>query len=189
MKEQHAVRRLVIIALMVALSYILMFIGIPIIPIAPWLLIDFSFLPIIVLALGMDLKSAILASFLVNLMDYLIKGSLTGLPIDQAANFIATTLFLVVMVYFVKKNKALLGVFVAVAINIFFMTILNYFWITPLYFGILGYELPSNLLVYCVQVYGVFNLVKWGIIGAAYYFGQPWINQFRGRIQRLVKNA
>lgn len=185
--KNNTVRRLVLIALMVALSYILMFIGFPIIPIAPWLNIDFSFLPIVVLALGLDLKSALLAAFMVNFIDFFLKGSMTGLPIDQMTNLIAITIFLVSTVYFAKKGKLFLGLFVSVLINVVLMTILNYFWITPLYFGILGYDLPDNLLLYCVQVYGVFNAVKWGLVAFVYYIGQPWVKQFRTRIEKIVR--
>ncbi|MGL5540031.1 MAG: ECF transporter S component [Erysipelotrichaceae bacterium] len=185
--RNNSVRRLVIIALMIALSYILMFIGFPVVPIAPYLKVDFSFLPIVILALGLNLRSAILASFIVNMLDFFMKGSLTGLPIDQMANFLAITVFLLSMVYFERKGKRVLGLFVSVFINIAFMTLINYFWITPLYFSIAGWDMPENLLLYCVQVYGLFNLVKWGLVAAVYHFSTPYLNQFKQKVQQITR--
>ncbi|MGL5978077.1 MAG: ECF transporter S component [Erysipelotrichaceae bacterium] len=180
--KNNSVRRLVIIALMVALSYVLMFWGVPVVPAAPFLKIELSFLPIIVLALGVDVKSALLASFIVNMMDFFFKGSMTGLPIDQMANFLAVTFFLTTMVYFVKKEKVVLGLITAVVVNMLFMTTLNYFVITPWYFSLAGWDMPENLLLYCVQIYGVFNLIKWGLVAVVYKLTTPWIATFRQRV-------
>ncbi len=180
-------KEIVVIGLMVSLSFLLMFLGVPIIAVAPWLKIELSFLPIIILALGLNVKSALIASFLVNLLDYLLKGSLTGLPIDQLANFIATCIFLGVIYYLGKRTNNYIALFIAVAINTLMMCVLNYFIITPWYFSILGYELPSDLLGYVVSVYGTFNIIKWGLVALVYQLFNPYIHIFKQKLQQITR--
>ncbi|MEG2685446.1 MAG: ECF transporter S component, partial [Erysipelotrichaceae bacterium] len=161
-RKTYNVGQLVIIALMITLSYILMYTGISIIPAVPHLKLEFSIIPIVIIALGINIKSAMLASLIVNMLDFFTKGSLTGLPIDQMINLIAICIFLVVIVQFEKNNHTKTGLIISVIVVSIMMIFVNYFFTTPLYFGLLGSELPDNLLYYCVSVYGIFNSIKWG---------------------------
>ncbi len=161
-------KKLILIGVFVALSIILQRISFPIIPIAPYLKLEFSSIPIIVIAIVINLKYAILATFIVNSLDFFINGSLTGLPIDQSVNVIAIILFMMCMHYFLSCNKKLLSVVVPVLTNVVILTLLNYVFITPLYFSILKIPLPNQFLIWTVNVYGVFNLIKWGLISGSY---------------------
>ncbi|MEG0313833.1 MAG: ECF transporter S component [Erysipelotrichaceae bacterium] len=188
MKIKHYnVSQLVIIALMITLSYILMFTGISIIPAVPHLKLEFSIIPIVIIALGINIRSAILAAFIVNMLDFFSKGSLTGLPIDQLINLIAITIFLVVIVKFEKNNKTNIGLIISVLVVSVMMIFINYFFTTPLYFGLLGMELPDNLLYYCVSVYGIFNAIKWGLVAVAYFVCYKYINIFKKKVIQMSK--
>jgi len=167
--EISSIHKIVYTAVFAALAFVVMLVSVPIMPMAPYLKVEFSVLVILILALKVDYKSAITASLIVNLLDYLIKGSATGLPIDQAANFMATVSFVLPILLLKKKLSDALAILVGIGLVTTFMVVLNYLFITPFYFNLAGWPLPENLFWYCVTLYGPFNLIKWGLVGVSYY--------------------
>lgn len=176
-------KKLILIGVFIALSIVLQRISFPIIPIAPYLKLEFSSIPIIVIAVVINLKYAILATFIVNGLDFLINGSLTGLPLDQSINAVAIIIFMICMRYFLSRNKKLLAVLVPVFVNVFVLTLLNYIYITPLYFSILKLQLPEQFLLWTVNVYGLFNFIKWGLVSISYMLiHKSYIKEFFSNI-------
>lgn len=165
---EKRIQKLVFLGLFIALSIVLQRISFPIIPIAPYLKLEFSSIPIITLAILYSYNSATIAAFVVNLIDYMFNPSLTGFPLDQFINFIAILVFVFTIQYFIRKKQYLLAFIVPVCVNVITLTLLNYYFLTPLYFGILKLPLPDNFFVWSLRVYGVFNLVKWGLVGSLY---------------------
>lgn len=154
------------IAVFAALAFVFMFVGFPIIPVAPYLKVEFSVLVLLVLALRVDYKAAIVASLIVNFIDYLVKGSMVGWPLDQLANFTATLIFILPVLLLSPKKANGISIITGVVLVSAVMVILNYLVITPIYFG---YVLPENFFWYCLSIYGPFNLIKWGLVGTAFY--------------------
>jgi riboflavin transporter FmnP len=162
--------RMTNIAIFSALAFVFMFVGFPIIPAAPYLKVEFSVLVILILALRVDYKAAIMSSLIVNILDYIIKNSAVGIPIDQTANFLATLAFVLPILLLKDNFKDLLSIVIGVASVTVLMVLLNYLFITPFYFNLAGWPLPENLFWYCLSLYGPFNLIKWGLVGISYYF-------------------
>ncbi|MFV0255520.1 MAG: ECF transporter S component [Erysipelotrichaceae bacterium] len=181
-----SVKRLVFSAIMVALGAILMFLEFPILPVAPWLAIDFSFIPILIVALAYGKADAFLVTLAISVIHFLLKGDLTGLPIGQLANIIAVMSFLVVFVYFKKKEKTIIGGVAGVLFVTLILVVANYFVITPWYFDILGMDLTEtaaaagydSFLAYAVGVIGLFNLIKWTIISTVTLIINKTIDKF-----------
>ncbi len=166
--EMHQTKKVTYIAVFAALAFVFMFVGFPIIPSAPYLKVEFSVLVLLILALKVDYKAAIIASLIVNLLDFMFKQSLTGLPIDQGANFLATLAFIIPVLLLSKKFNRYLTVIIATLSVTVAMVALNFLFITPFYFNLLGWPLPENLFWYCLSLYGPFNLIKWGLVGISF---------------------
>jgi len=177
-----SVKRLVYLALLTALAVVLMFFEFPLLPSAGHLKLDFSFVCILVAALLYGNKDAILVTLIVNGIFYLLKGDLSGLPIGAFANSIALISYLLVFVFWQKKDKLLLGCVVATIAVTVIMFLANYYFITPLYFGILGIPLQEDFFMYCVLTVGLFNLIRWSIISIANYILNSWLTKFVDQI-------
>jgi|GEM_PF-3100788 len=154
-----------------SLAFILMYFGIPLI--LPFLKIEFSFAVIFLIAMIVDMKTGITILLIVSILDYIVKGSQVGIPIDQLAYFIASLTFLVVSYYTSKKYNKLAGVVLATVVTAIVMTLLNYAFITPFYidlyttegfWGYVGEVEPKNFFMWCVRIYMPFNLIKWGLV-------------------------
>lgn len=174
------IKRIVFMALMVALGYLLMFLQVPLLAIAPWLTIDFSFVVILLISLAYGNVNALIVAILINLLNYISVGSLVGLPVGQISNVLAILSYLVIFVYFQKKQQLIIGsIFACLTVTIIMFT-LNYFWLTPWYFNILKFPIPDNFLWYCVSVIGLFNLLRWGIISVVnFLFNKLFIKLLR----------
>ncbi len=179
----NRVKKLVFLALFIALAVVLFYFEFPILPSASHLQMDFSFVPILLVAMAYGSREAVLVSLVVNGIHFAIDGDLSGLPIGVLANFLATCCFLLVFVYFQKQGKLLVACVSATISVTLFMLAANYFWITPLYFRILGIPLAENFLFYCVMTVGLFNLIRWGIISIVNYI----LNSRLGRLTKQIK--
>ena len=78
--------KMIKISLLSALALILMYLDFPVIPIFPWLKIDFSDVPALLGAFGFGPLSGVLIELIKNILVILIKGSSTGL-VGEVANF------------------------------------------------------------------------------------------------------
>ncbi len=178
------IQKMTIIAIFTALSYILMFIGIPLF--LPFLKLEISVAVIVGVMFIVDYKSAMLIAFIKSAIDYLIKGSAVGYPIDQIAHFIAVSIFLTTLYIFAKifakRDKEEKGVIIGAVCGVFSTTILmlllNFLWILPVYMklfttdGFYKYiekEEPTNFLLWVVSIFGPFNLIQWGVVAIASY--------------------
>lgn len=158
----------VLVGILSALSIILQFISIPIIPAAPFLKLEFSSIPMITLAIFYGRRYGVLSAIIVNIIDALMKPSVVGFPLDQFVNVIAIIIFMFSIHYFIIKKQYILAIIIPVIANVMLLVLLNYNFITPLYFTIAKWPLPENLLLWCIQIYGTFNLIKWGSIAVIY---------------------
>ncbi|MPM89650.1 Riboflavin transporter FmnP [bioreactor metagenome] len=111
--------------------------------------------------------------------------------VGDVASFLATTIFTLPIFYFFKQNKKhanrnkILGVVTGTLAMTIFMSIANYFVITPLYlmfFGLnanqmLGMPLVNYVLIGIVP----FNLIKGFIVSAAFLVLHakllPWLSR------------
>lgn len=147
-----SIYKLVFLAMIGALSFVLMWFGFPIIPAAPYLKFEPSDVPLMLATIAYGPVAGIMALTIKNLMYFLLHGSnIFGIFM----NFCASATFLLVG-YFVNKkmNFAVSGGAGAIAMALV-MIPLNMI-IVPLEFGLPLEKVQALLL----PVYIPFNLIK-----------------------------
>ncbi|QVK21704.1 ECF transporter S component [Mycoplasmatota bacterium] len=183
--EMSDVKKLSLVGIFSALAYIFMFFGIPFI--LPFLKVEISVVIIILVMSFVDYKSGILIALIISVLDFLVKGSAVGYPIDQFAYFIAA-FFFITPIFFIKRktktNKGIaVGLITSTLITTVIMVILNYIWILPVYIKLYGLDsitqyanaVDVNLgsanqeFIWVAVTFGAFNLVKWGIVAVIGY--------------------
>lgn len=166
MKKKNNVKFLVSVAMLSSIAFVLMLLKFPIPPFPSFLKIDFSDLPALIGMLIFGPMAGVLVEFLKNVLDYLISGSDTGIPIGHLANFVSGLFFILPTYYIYNKLKTKKGMTIALIISTVIMSIvmsvLNYFVLLPAYTFLLNWPAMSGTEVRQYIVAGIFpfNIVK-----------------------------
>lgn len=164
-------RRLTVIALLAAISFVLMvFPQFPLIPGATFLKIDFSFVPVLIGALMLDLKSGYAILILRSLLKVLLNNSGVNDYIGLPMNIVAMGVLLTVIMFIVGHRELTVKRFIAGSILGTFglmlaMVILNYVYAVPLYAMFANFDIKATigLGTYLLWMIIPFNLIE-GII-------------------------
>lgn len=173
-KKKITVRKLVTLAILAGLGIPLMYISIGPVPAAPWLKFDLSDIVVYVAAVIYGPLAATLVALIKSIADFFLKGSETGIPINQMIAFVSSLAYMFPFYYtmlFLKKiikNRKLGGQLMVRIVPVIIgtlsltvvLTFLNYVWFTPLYLELLGIDLPQPFFNYVVSIYGPFNFAK-----------------------------
>lgn len=164
-------RRLTVVALLAAISFVLMvFPQFPLIPGATFLKIDFSFVPVLIGALMLDLKSGYAILILRSLLKVLLNNSGVNDYIGLPMNIVAMGVLLTVIMLMVGHRELTVKRFIAGSILgtvglMLAMVILNYVYAVPLYamFANFDIKVTIGLGTYLLWMVIPFNLIE-GII-------------------------
>lgn len=164
-------RRLTVIALLAAISFVLMvFPQFPLIPGATFLKIDFSFVPVLIGALMLDLKSGYAILILRSLLKVLLNNSGVNDYIGLPMNIVAMGVLLTVIMLMVGHRELTVKRFIAGSILgtvglTLEMVILNYVYAVPLYAMFANFDIKATigLGTYLLWMVIPFNLIE-GII-------------------------
>lgn len=164
-------RRLTVIALLAAISFVLMvFPQFPLIPGATFLKIDFSFVPFLIGALMLDLKSGYAILILRSLLKVLLNNSGVNDYIGLPMNIVAMGVLLTVIMLMVGHRELTVKRFIAGSILgivglTLAMVILNYVYAVPLYAMFANFDIKATigLGTYLLWMVIPFNLIE-GII-------------------------
>lgn len=164
-------RRLTVIALLAAISFVLMvFPQFPLIPGATFLKIDFSFVPVLIGALMLDLKSGYAILILRSLLKVLLNNSGVNDYIGLPMNIVAMGVLLMVIMLMVGHRELTVKRFIAGSILgtvglTLAMVILNYVYAVPLYAMFANFDIKATigLGTYLLWMVIPFNLIE-GII-------------------------
>lgn len=164
-------RRLTVIALLAAISFVLMvFPQFPLIPGATFLKIDFSFVPVLIGALMLDLKSGYAILILRSLLKVLLNNSGVNDYIGLPMNIVAMGVLLTVIMLMVGHRELTVKRFIAGSILgtvglTLAMVILNYVYAVPLYAMFANFDINATigLGTYLLWMVIPFNLIE-GII-------------------------
>ena len=164
-------RRLTVIALLAAVSFVLMvFPQFPLIPGATFLKIDFSFVPVLIGALMLDLKSGYAILILRSLLKVLLNNSGVNDYIGLLMNIVAMGVLLTVIMLMVGHRELTVKRFIAGSILgtvglTLAMVILNYVYAVPLYAMFANFDIMATigLGTYLLWMVIPFNLIE-GII-------------------------
>lgn len=176
------VKVMVSIAMLSSIAYLLMLLNFPLPPFQGFLLVDFSDIPGLIAALVFGPVAGILVELFKNLLDFVMKGSPTGIPVGHIANFAAGTLFILPTYYIYNRLKTKKGMTLALIVGTItmavMMSVLNYFFILPAYTTLMG--LP-DFRSYVIPGILPFNIIK-GILMSIIFMllfvrMQTWLNK------------
>jgi riboflavin transporter len=167
--KKFTTRGFILIGMLSAVSYVLMLLNFPIPPFPSFLMVDFSDVPALIAAITLGPVAGILVELMKNVLDYVMTGSDTGIPIGHFANFMAGISF-ILPVYFVynriqSKKGMLTGLIAGTLFMAVLMSVLNYILILPAYKYFMNFELPSTIIVTGILP---FNILK-GILIAVVF--------------------
>lgn len=192
--KSNKIKKMVTLAMFGSLSYLLMLLNFPFPGFPPFLNIDFSDIPALMAALIFGPLAGIIVEFLKNLLDMIMTGTETGVPVGHISNFIAGILFILPTYYVYKKISskkgmtfALLAGTVSMAIV---MSVLNYYVFLPAYTFFMGWDAMTapESMKYVTAAILPFNIIKGILITSVFMLLfvklQTWINK-----QVLYNNA
>ncbi|MCI5941290.1 ECF transporter S component [Lactobacillus sp. AN1001] len=168
-----AVKRWIVAACLAAISYLLMFLSFVIVPIVPFMKLDFSDIPILLAFFILGPLGGIQVAFLRSLLYFLIAGPSLPQLIGVSLSFVATLAFCLPL-YYLLKNKSLIwqnvvGAILGATLSLtVVLAVLNWLVTIPLYMSLLGMKLsiPLGQMI----LFGVvpFNLIKGIVVGTAF---------------------
>lgn len=165
--DRNRLRKLIIISILSAISFVLMLLQFPIPFIPPYLTVDLSDIPAFI---GFILYGGVTGSMII-ILKILIYGLLAASePIGPLANLLAS-FSLLLPVYFIymrqRTTKSLIIGFIAGTISLtVVLSILNYFVLLPLYGMIVDQtDIIENLRIIVTAGIIPFNIIKGIIVG------------------------
>ncbi len=190
--SQKALIRIVVVAMLSAVSFVLFLLEFPVIPSLSHLKLDFSDVPALISGVIFGPLSAVTVELVKNLIELLVKGMGTQMGYGNIMNFIVGCAYVVPFcIVYRKLNKSgkkdkgillgsVIGIVTIVAIGIF----ANYF-IAPFFFkNFLGIQLDSAGLWAAVWGATAVNAIK-GVMLSVISF--PVIRVLIERLKKFVK--
>ncbi len=177
-------RKMVTLGILSALGAILMIIEVPY-PLVPFLMIDLSDVVVLVIFAFYGWKEAATVGLLKAIIHALTKGAVGPMFIGQITAFVASMSYVLGM--YISTNKLnlnrLFSAIVSVMVVTIILTVANYFFITPIWFGGTTYldikdwvtpgafelDIEGGYLLTILIVYVPFNLLKGTIITSVYF--------------------
>ncbi|WP_027107505.1 ECF transporter S component [Lacticigenium naphthae] len=188
--QNSKTKKLVGIAVLASMAFVLAQLSFPILPAASFLKVDFSDVPVI---LGMFLYgpvSGIVIAFIRSLLHYVQTGGELGIPIGDTTAFIASIVYTLPIYYIVKnhysgiKSKIAATVSATLSLTIV-LSFLNWAVIAPAYMAVMGFDVGSmrNYLLLAVVP---FNLLKGPMVAFAFFAVysklKPWIDKNKKKL-------
>ena len=166
--SSYKIKKMVILALISAMAYVITFVcRLPIMPSAPFLDLEFKSAVILIGAYIFGPLSGLVMSLVICLLE-MVTFSSTGI-IGCIMNILATVSIVCPASLIYKKKKSTSGAIIGIAVGAICMTIAMVLWnylVTPLYMGIPREAIEAMLL----PVFVPFNLIKAGLNGGAALF-------------------
>lgn len=195
----NKVQKMVSIAMLAAIGTVLQFVAFPIMPAFSFLKIDFSDIPIL---LGMFLYgplAGVITAFVRSLLHLFLTGLAPQNMVGDFASFLASSIFTLPIFYFFGKKKnirtnRIVGLVSGILALTIFMSIANYFVITPIYLQLYGVTtqqfLGTSLASYVAIGIVPFNLIKGLLVSGVFLVLHakllPWLSKKQHTIQKKI---
>lgn len=190
---QHTtLHRLVGIALLGAIAYILMLLEFPILPVAPWMKIDFSDIPILI---GLFLFG-VGGAFVITIIKLLLHSAMMGFAIydliGSFANFLGTAVlilaFALVLRYYRGNPKWRMPVAIVVATIglVVIESLANLTFVLPFYLQVMGMKLSMSLNTVVLVAVIPFNLIKGLLVGNVFWLVYQRLAKWLGNHNQLM---
>lgn len=175
MSQTRHTRQLVYIAILSALSFLLMYLQFPLIPGADFLKIDFSILPILVGMLLFNFKTAGIILVLRSLLTLLLNNSGPSTLIGIPMNIVALGVFALSLYLLWQKTPTIKNYVIGATVGTLLLTLamvaLNYFYAVPMYAAFANFDIDQyiGLSTYLLSMVIPFNLLQ-GVIFAVIFY-------------------
>ncbi|QLL39837.1 ECF transporter S component [Lactiplantibacillus plantarum] len=190
---QHTtLHRLVGIALLGAIAYILMLLEFPILPVAPWMKIDFSDIPILI---GLFLFG-VGGAFVITIIKLLLHSAMMGFAIydliGSFASFLGTAVlilaFALVLRYYRGNPKWRMPVAIVVATIglVVIESLANLTFVLPFYLQVMGMKLSMSLNTVVLVAVIPFNLIKGLLVGNVFWLVYQLLAKWLGNHNQLM---
>ncbi|AZN83175.1 ECF transporter S component [Lactiplantibacillus plantarum subsp. plantarum] len=191
---QHTtLHRLVGIALLGAIAYILMLLEFPILPVAPWMKIDFSDIPILI---GLFLFGVGGGAFVITIIKLLLHSAMMGFAIydliGSFASFLGTAVlilaFALVLRYYRGNPKWRMPVAIVVATIglVVIESLANLTFVLPFYLQVMGMKLSMSLNTVVLVAVIPFNLIKGLLVGNVFWLVYQRLAKWLGNHNQLM---
>lgn len=190
---QHTtLHRLVGIALLGAIAYILMLLEFPILPVAPWMKIDFSDIPILI---GFFLFG-VGGAFVITIIKLLLHSAMMGFAIYDLIGSFASSLgtavlilaFALVLRYYRGNPKWRMPVAIVVATIglVVIESLANLTFVLPFYLQVMGMKLSMSLNTVVLVAVIPFNLIKGLLVGNVFWLVYQRLAKWLGNHNQLM---
>lgn len=197
--RNNKVQKMVSVAMLAAIGVVLQFVAFPVIPAFSFLKIDFSDIPILLSMFLFGPLAGISTAFIRSVLHLFMTGASPQNLVGDVTVFFASIAFTLPMYYFFKHGShklvnKVLGITTGILALTFFMSVANYFIVTPLYLKIFGVSagefLGMSLAKYVAIGIIPFNLIKGALVSAVFLVLHakllPWLirkeSQFNTKI-------
>ncbi|WP_161877965.1 ECF transporter S component [Alkalibacterium sp. MB6] len=166
-------KKLVGIAILASLAWIISMLSFPILPGTPFLKVDFSDLAVLFGMYVFGPGAGIAIAFIRSLLSYASTGGEMGFPIGDTAAFIATLSFTLPLYYLLIKRgtshrNKLLSVGIASVSLTIVMSLVNWLFIAPAYMAVMGFSV-GPMVTYIIYALLPFNMIKGVLVGTVFY--------------------
>ena len=185
-------KRLVGIAMLASIAWVISMISFPILPGSPFLKIDFSDLAVLFGMYVYGPLAGVAIAFIRSLLSYAQKGGEMGFPIGDTAAFIATLSYTLPLYLIIAKKgtalkfKLLAGGAASVSLTAT-MALANWLFIAPAYMAVMGFSV-GPMRTYLLFAIVPFNMIKGPIVAVLFFIAfsklKPWLDKTRKKINR-----
>lgn len=190
---QHTtLHRLVGIALLGAIAYILMLLEFPILPVAPWMKIDFSDIPILI---GLFLFG-VGGAFVITIIKLLLHSAMMGFAIydliGSFASFLGTAVLILAFALVLRyyrgnpKWRMLVAIVVATIGLVVIESLANLTFVLPFYLQVMGMKLSMSLNTVVLVAVIPFNLIKGLLVGNVFWLVYQRLAKWLGNHNQLM---
>ncbi|WP_232625359.1 ECF transporter S component [Pediococcus pentosaceus] len=177
MMSVSKVNKMVVVAMLAAISFVLIFIDFPILPGFSFLKIDFADVPVLIGTVLFGPVWGMVTAGLAGLMDIILRDSNPAGALGAFANWLAALSYILPIYYAIKAVQGsthkkevgalIRGVLIGSVLMTVFMSVINLFILLPLYMKLASFQI--NVSTLNMVLYGVvpFNLLKGIIVGIA----------------------
>ena len=168
-------RKMAYIAILSAISFLLMYVQFQILPGADFLKLDFSILPILIGLVVLDLKSSIAILFIRTVLQLLLNNNGPSSMIGMPMNVVAYTFFILSLALIWKKSPTVKSYVQASLVGTISLTlgmlVLNYIYAMPMYATFANFDVGKILGVgnYLFGMVLPFNLIQGIIFSVSFY--------------------
>ena len=124
------------VGILSAIALVIYLIEFPIFPAFPWLMVDFSEVPVLLGGFALGPVAGIIIEFIKNVLHFLVKGATGG--VGELANFLLGVAFILPALWLYKYNKsrktAIIGMLIGIVVACGMSALLNLYLFIPLYF-------------------------------------------------------